>query len=163
MTHRQENSNAKEVLSLLRRIWAPHQAPQPGDLAKGLGIPRESDFEGHWGGGGGWWAENLGRHKQNLVCITTQGRGAVSPQETEPDLPVSVWASPAEAWVGSGPPQGERPWEQQSWEMCVNRSPLGGQQQPYHRICRLQYSVASGPTRSECSPSHQQVTGLKFY
>ena len=29
----------------------------------------------------------------------TQEKGAVTPQETEPDLPVSVWESPAEAWV----------------------------------------------------------------
>jgi len=34
--------------------------------------------------------ETLGRHKQNLVCIITQGKGAVTPQEIEPDLPVSV-------------------------------------------------------------------------
>ena len=26
----------------------PSQASQPGDLTKGLGIPRESDFEGQW-------------------------------------------------------------------------------------------------------------------
>ena len=34
--------------------------------------------------------ETLGEHKQNLVCTRTQGQGAVTPQETEPDLPVSV-------------------------------------------------------------------------
>ena len=28
--------------------------------------------------------------------------GAVSPQETEPDLPMSVQESPVEAWVNSG-------------------------------------------------------------
>ena len=28
--------------------------------------------------------------------------GAVSPQETEPDLPVSVQESPAEVWADSG-------------------------------------------------------------
>ena len=33
--------------SFHRGVQALHQAPQPGDLAKGLGIPRESDFEGH--------------------------------------------------------------------------------------------------------------------
>ena len=42
------NSNTKEVLPLLWRFWTPHQASQPGDLAKGLGIPRESDSEGQW-------------------------------------------------------------------------------------------------------------------
>ena len=35
--------------------------------------------------------------KQNLVCTRTQEKGAVTPQETEPDLPVSVQESPAEA------------------------------------------------------------------
>ena len=31
-----------------------------------------------------------------------QKNGAVTPQETDPDLPVSVRDSPAEAWVGGG-------------------------------------------------------------
>ena len=44
----------------------------------------------------------LGGHKQNLVCTRTQEKGAVTPQETDPDLPVSVWESPAEAWVSGG-------------------------------------------------------------
>ena len=30
------------------------------------------------------------RHKQNLVCTRTQGRGSVIPQEMEQDLPVSA-------------------------------------------------------------------------
>ena len=46
--------------------------------------------------------QTLGGHKQNLVCTRTQEKGAVTPQETEPDLPVSVQESPAEAWVDSG-------------------------------------------------------------
>ena len=41
-------------------------------------------------------ADTLGEQKQNLVCIRTEGKGAVTPQETEPDLPVSVWGSPLE-------------------------------------------------------------------
>ena len=32
----------------------------------------------------------------------TQEKGAVTPQETNPDLPVSVQESLAEAWVGGG-------------------------------------------------------------
>ena len=31
-----------------------------------------------------------------------QEKGAVTPKETDPDLPVSVQESPAEAWVGGG-------------------------------------------------------------
>ena len=33
------------------------------------------------------------------MCTRTQENGAVTPQETDPDLPVSVQESPAEAWV----------------------------------------------------------------
>ena len=48
----------------------------------------------------------LGGYKQNLVHTRTQEKGAVTPQETEPDLPVSVQESLAEAWVGGGLLQG---------------------------------------------------------
>jgi len=41
-------------------------------------------------------------HKQNLVHTRTQEKRAVTPQETDPDLPVSGQESPAEAWVGGG-------------------------------------------------------------
>ena len=37
--------------------------------------------------------QTLGRHKQNLVCTRTQEKGAVTPQETDPDLPMSVQES----------------------------------------------------------------------
>ena len=40
------------------------------------------------------------------LCTRTQEKGAVTPQETEPDLPVSVQESPVEAWVGDGLLQG---------------------------------------------------------
>ena len=48
----------------------------------------------------------LGGHKQNLVCTKTQGKGAVTSQESEPDLPASVGGSLSEAWVSSGSPWG---------------------------------------------------------
>jgi len=48
----------------------------------------------------------LGGHKQNLVCTRTQEKGAVTPQETDPDLPESVQESLAAAWVGGGLLQG---------------------------------------------------------
>ena len=44
----------------------------------------------------------LGGHRQNPVCTRTQEKGAVSPQNTDPDLPVSVQESPAEAYVDGG-------------------------------------------------------------
>ena len=38
----------------------------------------------------------------NLVRTRTQEKGAVTLQETDPDLPMSVQESPVVAWVGSG-------------------------------------------------------------
>ena len=37
--------------------------------------------------------QTLGGHKQNLVCPRTQEKGAVTPQETNPDMPVSPGVS----------------------------------------------------------------------
>ena len=45
-------------------------------------------------------------HKQKLVGSRTQEKGAVTPQETDPALPMSVQESLAESWVGSGLLQG---------------------------------------------------------
>ena len=41
-------------------------------------------------------------HKQILVYARTQEKGAVSPQDTELGLPISVGGSPLEEWAGSG-------------------------------------------------------------
>ena len=46
--------------------------------------------------------QTLGGQKQNLVCIRTKEKGAMTPQEADPDLPMSVKESPVEVWVGSG-------------------------------------------------------------
>ena len=40
------------------------------------------------------------------MCTRTQEKGAVTPQETDPDFPVSVQESPVEVWVSSGLLQG---------------------------------------------------------
>ena len=45
--------------------------------------------------------QTLGGHKQNLMHTSTQEKGAVTPQETDPDLPLSVQESLAEVWVSS--------------------------------------------------------------
>ena len=57
--------------------------------------------------------QTLGGHKQNLVCTRTQEKGAVTLQETDPDLPVNVrdvpvgvQESPVEVRVGGGLLQG---------------------------------------------------------
>ena len=67
---------------------------QPGDLAKELRTPREFDFGGQWDLitelNTGLGKQTLGAHKQNIMHTRTQEKGAVTPQETDPDLPVSV-------------------------------------------------------------------------
>ena len=50
--------------------------------------------------------QTLGGHKRNLVHTRTQEKGAVIPQEIDPDLPVSVQESPAEAYISGGLLQG---------------------------------------------------------
>ena len=50
--------------------------------------------------------QTFGGHKQNLVHTRTQEKGAVTPPETDPDLPVSVQESLAEAWASGGLLQG---------------------------------------------------------
>ena len=45
---------------------------------------------------GGNRDSTLGGHTQNSVHTRTQGEGAVTPEETEPDLPASVGGCPAE-------------------------------------------------------------------
>ena len=49
----------------------------------------------------------LGGYEQDLVYTRTQEKGAVTAQETDPDLPVSVQESLVEAWVGGGLLQGQ--------------------------------------------------------
>ena len=46
--------------------------------------------------------------KKKILCTRTQEKGAVTPQETDPDLPVIVQESLVEAWVGGGLLQGLR-------------------------------------------------------
>ena len=51
-------------------------------------------------------ARDTGRAETYLVCTRTQEKGAVTPQETDPDLPMSVQESLVEAWVSRGLLQG---------------------------------------------------------
>ena len=46
--------------------------------------------------------QTLGGHRKALVCTRTQEKGAETPEENDPDLPVSVQESPVVAWVDSG-------------------------------------------------------------
>ena len=60
----------------------------------------------------------LGKQRllEKLVPTGTQEKGAVTPQDTEPDLPVSVLESPAEVWVDSDLPWDQGHWRQQFWD-----------------------------------------------
>ena len=62
VTHRLENTYTTEVHPLEWRLWAPRQASQPGGLAMGGRIPRESDFEGYWDLIAGLW-QNWGKKR----------------------------------------------------------------------------------------------------
>ena len=53
-----------------------------------------------------WRYRLLVGHRQNYVHTRTQEKGAVTQKEIDPDLPMSVHESPAEAWVGGGLLQG---------------------------------------------------------
>ena len=80
--------------------------------------------------------QTLGGRKHNCMCTRTQNKGAVTPQETEADLPVSVQEALVEAWVNSGLPQGQGHWIQQSWEVpLAGISPFEGDHHyPYHSL-----------------------------
>ena len=93
MTHKFQNNYTKEFLAKLRKFYGLQQISQPEDLAKGLRTPREFDFRGKWDfyrTSTGLGKQTLGGHKQNLVCTRIQEKGAVAPQETEPDFSVRV-------------------------------------------------------------------------
>ena len=73
--------------------------------------PRGFDFEGQWDLmtelAQDWGNRFLeGTHK-TLCAPGTRKKGAVTPRETEPDLPVSVQESSMEAWADSGLPGGQ--------------------------------------------------------
>ena len=50
--------------------------------------------------------QTLGGHKQNLVHTKTQEKGAMTTQETDPDLPGRAQESLAEVSIGSSLLQG---------------------------------------------------------
>ena len=72
------------------------------------------------------------------------------PQETDPDLPVSVQEFLVEAWVGGGLLQGQ--------------GHMGHFEGGCHYLHYLHHGLASGQTTGrEHSPAHQQIIGLKIY
>ena len=53
------------------------------------------------------WGNRLLEGTNRTLCAPGPRRGSVIPQETDPDLSMSVRESPAEAWVGGGLLQGQ--------------------------------------------------------
>ena len=111
VTHNLENINTKEVLPLLWSFKTPHQASQPGDPTKGLGIPRKSDLEGQWD-----LITRLPQDwgKQRLQSWRTQTKfyAYQDIEERSSDSignwtkAASVGGSPVEVWVSRGSLQG---------------------------------------------------------
>ena len=91
------------------------------------------------------------RAQPNLVHTRTQEKGAVTPQETKPDLPVSVMESPMEVWVDTGLLPGQGNW-QQSWEPQCHDVNLFQGHHYHHYPC---HSLASGQTtgREQSQPT----------
>ena len=95
------------------------------------------------------WGNSLAGHKQHLVCTMTQEKGAVTPQETDPDLPGNVQESPVKVWVAVACCR-VRGAECRS--TCMG--PFEGGR---HYLHYLHHSLASGQTTGrEHSPAHQQ-------
>ena len=91
VTHKLENAYTTEVNPLEWRFWATCPASQPGGLAMGGGIPRESDYKAN-----GIWLQDFGRtegnkdstlggHTQSSVLIGTWGRSS---------NPIGDWSRP---------------------------------------------------------------------
>ena len=99
--------------------------------------------------------QTLGGHRQNLVHTRTQEKGAETPQETDPDLPVSVQESAVKAWA-SGACCRVRGTE--SGSVCTG--PFEGGR---HCLHHPHHSLVSGQTTGrEQSPGHQHTIGLKI-
>ena len=80
----------------------------------------------------------------------------MTPQETDPDLPLSVQESLAEAWVSGG-----------LWQIggtdCSSTC-MGSFEGGHHYLHYLHHSLAPGQTTGrEHSPVYQQKIGLKIY
>ena len=79
----------------------------------------------------------------------------MSPQESDPDVPMSSQESPVEVWVGSGLLQG--------WGYRVQRICMGSFEEGRRYLHYLCHSLALQITGREHSPTHQQKIELKIY
>ena len=99
--------------------------------------------------------QTLEWHKQNLVCTRTQEKGAVTPQETDPDL----WVSRSLRWWRGSVVTCCRVEGAECSSVCIG--PFDGGRCYLHY---LHHSLASSQiTGREHSPTHQQKIGIKIY
>ena len=145
VTHRLENNNTKEILTLLWRFWSLHQTSQHGNLSKGLRIPKNLALRAsrsYYRSSRGLRETDcsLGGHKQNFAYTKTQRRAVLTPQDTEPKLPASVRGAPAEVWIGRGSPQGRG-----HWEVLIDVDPRAGLPQA-KQLLRRGEGVQSHPS-----------------
>ena len=131
VTHKPQNNNTKEVFPLLWRFWTQHQTSQPGDLTKGLGIPRESGLEGQrnliMGFPQDWEKQTPALEGMNKTLHAPRARGKEQwpHRRLNQKYLLSVGGPLVEAWVSRVSPQGpgalaaagqERPpWCKPSW------------------------------------------------
>ena len=88
------------------------------------------------------------------MSTRTQGEGAVTPQRTDSDLPVSVQGSLVEVWVNSGRVRGT---EYSSTDTRYFEGDCHYLHYHHHSL------VSDQTTGREYSPAHQQKIGLKIY
>ena len=97
--------------------------------------------------------QTLGGHKQKLVCTKTQEKGAVTPQEPDPELPVSVQC----LW-----------WRRGSMVACCrvggtesSSACMGPSEGGHHYLHYLHHSLASGQTTEGTQPHSSTENWIK--
>ena len=91
----------------------------------------------------------------------TQEKGAVTPQEMEPELPVSVQESLVKAWLNSDMLQGKGHWLQQSWE--PHGAGISLLKEVAITAITLTIVLPQAKVQGGDTAPHQQKIGLKFY
>ena len=151
----------------IAKVLGPTTGFQTWDLAKGLGVPRESDFECQWDliiKLPQDWGNRLLEGKDKTICAPGPRRKEQWPHKRLSQTSLWVFGSlqHRHGSTNSGLPQGQRYWQQQSWEaQCTGTSPCGGGH--HYPTIETANSTSGQTTGREHSPTHQQEIGLKIY
>ena len=157
-THKLESNCITEVLPQEWEFWAPHQAPQPGGLAMGGGVPKESSFESQQGLTTKI-PQDWGIQKLDSWRAYTGSCMHLDPGEKSGDF-IRNWAwltyqclrvSCEGGWGSCGSLWGQGHWRWWFQWVLIGVGPLGGQHfltktWPHPTACRLQCWDASGQT-----------------